>query len=209
MPQREQKTPKIIHIVDDEECIRRSLSFMLKRSGYVTMCWADSKQFLEHARRTDEGCILLDVHMPAINGLEVLQALMAAGCTMPVVIMSGQGDIGTAVKAIKAGAIDFIEKPFDHEVLLDLIGRIFVRLDRDREAARNQEDANARIARLSKREQQVLENLAQGLANKAIAYDLGISARTVEVHRANIMMKLRVRSFPEALRIAFVVGLGA
>lgn len=209
MPYSVHKPSRAIHIIDDEESIRRSLSFMLKRAGYATTCWAGVTPFLDKFHRSSEGCILLDVRMPVVDGLAAQLALIAAGCTMPIVMMSGQGDIATAVRAMKAGAADFIEKPFDREDLLALIERIFARTDQMRETASIRAEATSRIAGLTQREQQVLENLAQGLPNKTIAYDLGISARTVEVHRANLMMKLRVRSFPEALRIAFAAGLGA
>lgn len=209
MPHREERPSKMVHIIDDEESVRRSLSFMLRRAGYDTSCWVNPKQFIEQLRNFGDGCILLDVQMPEVDGLEAQQALMDSGCAMPIIMMSGQGDIATAVRAIKAGALDFIEKPFDRETMLDLIGEVFARLDGAKQTSVIRDDAASRIARLTQREQQVLENLAQGLPNKAIAYDLGISARTVEVHRANLMMKLQVRSFPEALRLAFVAGLGA
>jgi two-component system response regulator FixJ len=146
--------------------------------------------------------------MPEMDGLEVQQALLTNGITMPVIVLTGHGDISIAVRAMKAGAVDFIEKPFEKAILLEAIEVAFDRLG-DREArASRAEDARTAIASLTAREQDVLDGLAQGLPNKTIAYDLGISPRTVEVHRANVMTKLGVRSLSEALRIAFAAGLG-
>ena len=146
--------------------------------------------------------------MPVMDGLEVQQALVDQGVTMPVVLLTGHADVGIAVRAMKAGAVDFVEKPFEMTVLLGAIETAFARLgDKERYAASAQEAALI-IAGLTPRERDVLEGLARGLPNKTIAYDLDISARTVEVHRANLMTKLGVHSFPDALRIAFAAGLG-
>jgi len=200
---------RLIHIVDDEEAIRRSASFMLKTSGFDVQTWPSGVAFLKEARNAPTGCILLDVRMPEMDGLEVQQALLTNGIAMPVIVLTGHGDISIAVRAMKAGAVDFIEKPFEKAILLEAIEVAFDRLE-DREArAGRAEDARTAIASLTAREQDVLDGLAQGLPNKTIAYDLGISPRTVEVHRANVMTKLGVRSLSEALRIAFAAGLGA
>lgn len=200
---------RLIHIVDDEEAIRRSASFMLKTSGFDVETWPSGVAFLKEARNAPIGCILLDVRMPEMDGLEVQQALLTNGIAMPVIVLTGHGDISIAVRAMKAGAVDFIEKPFEKAILLEAIEVAFDRLE-DREArAGRAEDARTAIASLTAREQDVLGGLAQGLPNKTIAYDLGISPRTVEVHRANVMTKLGVRSLSEALRIAFAAGLGA
>jgi len=199
---------RLIHIVDDEEAIRRSASFMLKTSGFDVETWPSGVAFLKEARNVPIGCILLDVRMPEMDGLEVQQALLSNGIAMPVIVLTGHGDISIAVRAMKAGAVDFIEKPFEKAILLEAIEVAFDRLE-DREArAGRAEDARTAIASLTAREQDVLGGLAQGLPNKTIAYDLGISPRTVEVHRANVMTKLGVRSLSEALRIAFAAGLG-
>jgi two-component system response regulator FixJ len=199
---------RLIHIVDDEEAIRRSASFMLKTSGFDVQTWPSGIAFLKEARNAPIGCVLLDVRMPEMDGLEVQQALLTNGITMPVIVLTGHGDISIAVRAMKAGAVDFIEKPFEKAILLEAIEVAFDRLG-DREArASRAEDARTAIASLTAREQDVLDGLAQGLPNKTIAYDLGISPRTVEVHRANVMTKLGVRSLSEALRIAFAAGLG-
>ena len=164
---------------------------------------------MKEARHVAEGCILLDVRMPEMDGLEVQQALSEQGITMPVVVLTGHGDIQVAVRAMKAGAVDFIEKPFEKTILLKAIDAAFDRLTDLEGRAENKRAAEATLAILTPREREVLEKLVEGLPNTTIAYDLGISARTVEVHRANVMTKLNVRSLSEALRIAFAAGLGA
>ncbi|SEQ98785.1 response regulator transcription factor [Sphingobium sp. YR768] len=197
-----------VHIVDDEAAIRRSAGFLLKKSGYRVEAWPSGVEFLKDVRSAAEGCILLDIRMPVMDGLDVQQALIDQGVTMPIVLLTGHADVGIAVRAMKAGAVDFVEKPFDIAVLLDAIEAAFARLDDKERYAASAQEAALVIASLTPRERDVLEGLARGLPNKTIAYDLGISARTVEVHRANLMAKLGVRSFPDALRIAFAAGLG-
>lgn len=199
---------RLIHIVDDEEAIRRSASFMLKTSGFDVQTWPSGVAFLKEARTVPVGCVLLDVRMPDMDGLEVQQALIASGVTLPVIVLTGHGDISVAVRAMKAGAIDFIEKPFEKQTLLNAIDAAFDRLRDQAGMARRAQNAATAIAGLTTREQDVLTGLAEGLPNKTIAFDLGISPRTVEVHRANLMSKLGVRSLSDALRIAFAAGLG-
>lgn len=199
---------KLVHIVDDEESMRRSTGYALKTTGYAVATWASGAEFLKKVRHAEQGCILLDVRMPDIDGLEVQQVLAARGVTMPVVIMTGHGDIGIAVQAMKAGAVDFLEKPFEKSALLNAVEAAFERIAKADNAATKAQDAATLLAALTPRERDVLEGLAQGLPNKTIAYDLGISPRTVEVHRANVMAKLDVRSLSDALRIAFAAGLG-
>lgn len=198
---------RVIHIVDDEDAIRRSAGFMLKKSGFAVTPWASGVEFLKNVKNAHHGCILLDVRMPEMDGLQVQQELIGRGVSMPVVILTGHGDISIAVRAMKAGAVDFIEKPFEKTVLLTAIENAFERLADMEGRASRAADAAVLIAGLSAREQDVLKGLAQGLPNKTIAYDLGISPRTVEVHRANLMTKLGVRSLSEALRIAFAAGI--
>jgi len=200
---------KLIHIVDDEEAIRRSASYMLKTAGYAVETWPSGAAFLKDVRHAEQGCVLLDIRMPDIDGIEVQRLLAERGVTMPVVIMTGHGDISIAVRAMKAGAVDFLEKPFEKAVLLSAIEAAFERLMAAGNVASRAADAEVILSALTPRERDVLEGLAQGLPNKTIAYDLGISPRTVEVHRANLMAKLDVRSLSDALRIAFSAGMGA
>ena len=199
---------RCVHVVDDDEAIRRSLAFMLKTSGYRVSCWPSGAAFLKEARQLEPGCILLDVRMPEMDGLDVQAELARRGIAMPVVIVTGHGDIAIAVSAMKAGAVDFIEKPFQKEVLLTAIENALERLVSVGDRAARAAEAHTILAALTARERQVLEGLTQGLPNKTIAFDLGISPRTVEVHRANLMAKLDVHSLSDALRIAFAAGIG-
>ena len=199
---------RLIHIIDDEEAIRRSASFMLKTSGFLVQTWESGVAFLKEARHAAVGCILLDVRMPEMDGLEVQRRLTERGVDLPVVVLTGHGDVAIAVEAMKGGAIDFIEKPFEKAQLLAALDIAFARLSNRDAAHASQEDARVRIAALTPREQDVLRGLVRGHPNKTIGYDLGISPRTVEVHRANLMSKLRVRSLSDALRIAFAAGMG-
>ncbi|WP_188055998.1 MULTISPECIES: response regulator FixJ [unclassified Sphingosinithalassobacter] len=198
---------RVIHLVDDEDAIRRSAGFMLRTSGFEVKTYPSGVEFLKEAKAADPGCILLDVRMPEMDGLEVQAELNARGVAMPVIVLTGHGDITTAVQAMKAGAVDFIEKPFEKATLLAAIDMAFQRLEQRHEASASEQEAQVRIAGLTNREQDVLRGLVRGHPNKTIAYDLGISPRTVEVHRANVMSKLGVRSLSEALRIAFAAGL--
>ncbi|MCW6536000.1 response regulator transcription factor [Sphingomonas lycopersici] len=199
---------RLVHIVDDEESMRRSTSYALKTAGYAVTTWPSGAAFLKEVRHVERGCILLDIRMPEIDGLEVQQILAERGVTMPVVVMTGHGDIGIAVRAMKGGAADFLEKPFERATLLGAIEAAFERIARAETVTARAADAKVVLGVLTPRERDVLEGLAHGLPNKTIAYDLGISPRTVEVHRANLMTKLEVRSLSDALRIAFAAGMG-
>jgi two-component system, LuxR family, response regulator FixJ len=194
---------RLVHIVDDDPAIRRSVGFMLKTSGHRVEAYESGAELLKNSGDLDQGCILLDIRMPGMDGLEVQQALQDKGVGLPVIIMTGHGDVALAVKAMKAGAVDFIEKPFAKDALLASLEEGFGRLSRKEATNERQRDAEVRLQALTGRERDVLNGLAQGLPNKTIAYDLGISPRTVEIHRANLMTKLGVRSLSEALRIAF------
>ncbi|KEQ51584.1 response regulator FixJ [Sphingobium chlorophenolicum] len=195
-----------IYVVDDDEAIRRSLSFMLKTSGFAVTLFEGGISFLKEAAGLEPGCVLLDVRMPDMDGLAVQRELRARGIMLPVVIMTGHGDIDMAVTAMKAGASDFIEKPFEKAALLGCVEAARQVAVADRGANARADDARARLNILTDREREVLDGLVEGLPNKTIAYDLGISPRTVEIHRANLMQKLEVKSLAEALRIAFHAG---
>ena len=198
---------RIVHLVDDDEAIRRSASFMLKTSGFVVKTYASGVELLKEAKELPAGCILLDVRMPEMDGLQVQAALHEQGIGHPVIVMTGHGDVSVAVQAMKAGAIDFIEKPFEKAVLLSAIEEGFARIEQAGRSRGRAEEALVRLQALTRRERDVLEGLVRGHPNKTIAYDLDISPRTVEIHRANLMSKLGVASLSEALRIAFAAGL--
>jgi two-component system response regulator FixJ len=200
---------KLVHVVDDEESIRRSLDFLLKTAGYRVEKWENGEAFFKGADRTAPGCVLLDVRMPGMDGLQVQAEMAARGFNFPVVVLTGHGDIGTAVRAMRGGAVDFLEKPFSRDRVLQAIETGFLQLA-DQEGKRQREHwAQTEIAKLTDRETEVLEGLACGYPNKTIAYDLGISSRTVEVYRANAMEKLQVTNFADALRVAFAAGMGS
>jgi two-component system response regulator FixJ len=194
---------RLVHLVDDDEAIRRSVAFMLKTSGFQVRTYESGVEFLKSMSRLDPGCVLLDIRMPGMDGLEVQAALRDKGVGLPVIIMTGHGDVSLAVQAMKAGALDFIEKPFEKAVLLSALEHGIDRLKRSAASVDRADEAEVKLQALTAREREVLDGLARGLPNKTIAYDLGISPRTVEIHRSNLMSKLGVRSLSEALRIAF------
>ncbi len=197
-----------IYLVDDDDAVRRSAGFMLKTSGFAVEPFASGVEFLKEVEALAPGCILLDVRMPGMDGLEVQRALGERGITFPVIVLTGHGDVNVAVAAMKAGALDFIEKPFEKAVLRAALEEGFAQIERSDRGKARAAEAVLRLNVLTVREHDVLEGLVRGFPNKTIAYDLGISARTVEIHRANLMTKLNVRSLSEALRIAFAAGLG-
>jgi len=194
---------KVVHLVDDDDSVRRSVGFMLKTSGHQVESYSSGAELLKQAKALDAGCILLDIRMPGMDGLEVQETLRQQGVTLPIIIMTGHGDVPLSVRAMKAGAIDFVEKPFEKQVLLAALEAGFDALERSDSGREKAKDAAVRLQVLTPREREVLDGLAEGLPNKTIAYDLGISPRTVEIHRANLMTKLGVRSLSEALRLAF------
>lgn len=196
---------RVVHVVDDDDSVRRSVGFMLKTSGHRVYSYASGVDLLKDCKSLEPGCILLDIRMPQMDGMEVHQAIKERGVALPVIIMTGHGDIPLSVRAMKAGAIDFIEKPFEKAALLDALELGFASLKRSVDSHQRAKDAEVRLQILTPREREVLHGLAEGLPNKTIAYDLGISPRTVEIHRANLMSKLEVRSLSEALRLAFAV----
>jgi two-component system response regulator FixJ len=200
---------KLVHIVDDEDSVRRSLDFLLRSAGFRTARWEDGEAFLKGADKAEPACVLLDVRMPGMDGLQVQAEMAARGHNLPVIVLTGHGDISTAVRAMQGGAVDFLEKPFNRERLLEALSAGFARIE-DREAARRREDwARTEVGKLTEREKEVLEGLACGYPNKTIAFDLGISSRTVEVYRANVMSKFEVSNFADALRVAFAAGMGS
>lgn len=202
------KTEYPIYIVDDDDTVRRSVGFMLKTSGHTVTAFENGVKFLKEVKSLEPGCVLLDIQMPEVDGLEVQTELRERGVAFPVVVMTGHGDVDVAVRAMKAGAVDFIEKPFAKETMIEAIGEAFDRLDRSGEKSKRREEAELLVNGLTRREHEVLVGLTKGHPNKTIGYDLDISARTVEIHRANLMKKLDVYNLSDLLRIAFAAGVG-
>lgn len=199
---------KLVYVVDDDGAIRRSTSLFLRTQGYVVESYSSGVPFLEAAGSLRPGCVLLDVRMPEIDGIGVLERMRAAGVDFPVVVMTAHGDVGTAVAAMRKGAHNFIEKPFEQETIVQALEEVFALAEQADAQRLTAAAALARIETLTPREREVLEGLAAGQTNKMIALTHGISPRTVEIHRANMMERLGVRTLPEALRIALIAGLG-
>jgi two-component system response regulator FixJ len=194
----------VVHLIDDDDGVRQALAFMLTASGFPVRLYESAFALLDAIPSLQPGCIVTDVRMPGMDGLELQRQLKSRQVSLPVIVMTGHGDVPLAVQAMKAGAIDFIEKPFNDEVLLSAIR---VAVDRhDRDAGRDDQIGaiQAKLASLSAREKEVLEGLLAGHPNKTIGYDLKISARTVEVHRANLMIKMGATSLSGLLRMVFV-----
>jgi two-component system response regulator FixJ len=198
---------RIVYIVDDDDAVRRSLERLLDTAGFQTVSYATPFAFLSVVETLLAGCALVDIRMPGMNGLELQERLLRMKLALPVIIMTGHGDVQSAVRAMKAGAVDFIEKPYSDDHLMGAIEaapRRFGRGDR----AIDISEAAARIADLTPREREVLDALVLGRPNKVIALDLGISVRTVEVHRARMMDRLGVQQFAEAVRLAVLAQFG-
>lgn len=192
---------QVVHVIDDDADVRQSLAFLLSTEGHAVRVHDSALAFLKALPDIQDGCVLTDIRMPDMDGLELQRRLNELKAGFPVIIMTGHGDVSLAVTAMKAGAVDFIEKPFDDEALLSAVRTALARHAMDSERQARLAAVQARLAGLSSREREVLQGLVAGKANKVIAYDLGISARTVEVHRANVMTKMQADSLSELVRI--------
>ena len=201
-------TKHTVHVVDDDPDVRRSLEQLLLAAGFDPVLYETPSALLDSVDRLADGCVLLDVRMPSMNSLQLQEQLNAIGSRAPVIFMTGQGNIPMAVRAMKCGAVDFIEKPFDDDRLLSSINSALALASR---RSRHQAtiEATQRIATLSRRERQVLDAIMTGSTNKVIARDFGLSVRTIEVHRARMLERLGTHSLAEAIRLAVVATLGA
>jgi two-component system response regulator FixJ len=196
----------IVHVIDDDEAVRHSLEFLLQASGVTARTYDSALAFLNALPTIEFGCIITDVRMSGISGIDLLRRLGEMQIKMPVIVITGHGDVPLAVEAMKIGAVDFLEKPFEDELLL---GSVRLALDRSQQNAdrdAKQAEVDARLSTLTNREREVLEGLVAGKANKIIAFDLAISPRTVEIYRANVMMKMGAASLSELVRMALVSG---
>ena len=194
----------VVHIIDDDDDARESLAFLLSTADVEVHAYESAVAFLKVLPQVTAGCVITDVRMPEIDGMELLRRLHDSGTALPVIVMTGHGDVPLAVEAMKLGAIDFLEKPFDDDALLASVRMALSRNRADSEQELRKAEVKERLAALSPREQQVLEGLIAGHPNKTIAFDLGISARTVEVYRANVMTKMQARSLSELVRMALL-----
>jgi two-component system response regulator FixJ len=197
----------IVHVIDDDDALRESLTFLLRTAKIDVKPYASAQTFLEALPDPSLNCIITDVRMPDMSGIDLLRRLKELKITVPVVVITGHGDVALAVEAMKIGAVDILEKPFDDKVLLASV-EVALR-QRGAQVKRDSErgEIDARLAALSPRERDVLGGLVAGRANKQIAFDLGISPRTVEIYRANLMNKMQAGSLSDLVRMALVVGI--
>jgi len=194
----------VVHLIDDDEDVRRALAFLLSTAGLAVRVHESAIHFLENLSGLQPGCIVSDVRMPGVDGLELQKRLKDLGVDMPMIIMTGHADVPLAVQAMKAGAIDFLEKPFDDALLLNAIRIALNQHESAGQAGVEIAQIRAKIDTLSVRERQVLEGVLAGHPNKTIAFDLGLSSRTVEVHRANVMTKMGADSLSDLVRMALL-----
>ncbi len=194
------KTEGVVHIVDDDEAMRDSLLFLLESADLRACAYDSAVSFLAALPTLEPGCILTDVRMPQINGLDMVRRVKAAGVDLPVIVMTGHADLALAIEAMRAGVVDFLEKPFEDEALLSALASALGRSEADRLRAQDRQAVRDRRAALSGREAEVLDGLLAGKPNKIIAFDLEISPRTVEIYRANVMTKMQAASLSELVR---------
>jgi len=196
----------LVHIIDDDDALRDSLSFLLSSAGIKTKTYETATGYANDPERGACGCILTDVRMPGMSGIDLLRKLKSDGLAVPVIVMTGHGDVQLAVEALKLGALDFVEKPFDDDALIASVRSALGEAKRHSVHEEERKEIDARLAQLTARERQVLDGLVVGQPNKVIAYELGISPRTVEIDRANVMTKMQANSLSELVRMALVTG---
>jgi two-component system response regulator FixJ len=197
----------VVHVIDDDDSAREALSFLIDCAGLRVRTYDSALRFLEAVPEMEHGCIVTDVRMPEMSGVELIGRLKALGVADPVIVITGHADVPMAIQAMKAGVADFLEKPFGDEAILGAIRTALARRNGREQADAEREAINGRMATLSQREREVMEGLVEGHANKAIAYDLSISARTVEVYRANVMTKMQAGSLSELVRMVTIARL--
>lgn len=199
----------VVHIVDDEDAVRSSLAALLEVHGFSTRVYESGEDFLARLDPLVAGCALVDLKMPGLDGLDVIRRMSESKVSLPVIMMTGFGEVAIAVKAMKSGAADFLEKPLDESELLAVLSRLAADSRAAVARASQREQSTARIGRLTEREREVFDRLAVGQTNKGIARELGISPRTVEIHRAHVMEKLEARTLSDIVRLGIVLGLPA
>jgi two-component system response regulator FixJ len=200
-------TESTVHLIDDDADVRESLAFLLSTADIEAVTYESAAAFLETASEA-RGCVITDIRMPDIDGMELVRRLKAMGCDLPIIVITGHGDVPLAVEAMKAGVRDFIEKPFDDDVILGAVRQALLSRAESAAEAGERAEIQARLNTLSPREQQVLEGLVAGKPNKVIAFDLDISPRTVEIYRAHVMTKMQARSLSELVRFVLISRAG-
>ena len=197
---------QLVHVIDDDEALRESLAFLLRSAKIGSRLYADASTFLNALGTLDGGCVVTDVRMPGLSGIDLLKRLRDIKSALPVIVITGHGDVPMAVEAMKLGAVDFLEKPFEDAQLLRAVRSALGMQDSQQKDQAQRTAIAERLATLTPRERQVLDGLVAGSANKAIAYDLGISPRTVEIYRANVMSKMDANSLSDLVRMALLAG---
>lgn len=197
----------VVHVIDDDQAVRESLSFLLKSAGFAVETHDSAKSFLHRSNELTTGCIITDVRMPDISGIDLLNRLKEMRIRLPVIVITGHADVPLAVHAMKSGALEFFEKPFDDEALLAAVKAALQHQGADAKRDADRAQILDRLATLSNRERQVLEGLVAGHPNKTIAFDHGISPRTVEIYRANVMSKMQAASLSDLVRMALIGGI--
>lgn len=195
-----------IYIVDDDDAVRGSLSMLLRSEDYNVSAFGNPSEFVAEVEGLEEGCVVLDLCMPEMSGMEVMEELQKRDLKMSFICITGHGDVPTAVKALKVGAYDFLEKPFDSTMLIELIRECIADRADKQQIEQFEANAKAAVSSLTPREYEVLKGMVDGLRNKQIAFDMGISIRTVELHRVHVMEKLNAKSLSDVLKIAIAAG---
>ena len=196
----------VVHVIDDDEAVRQSLKFLLESASIGVETHASATEFLRLLPEMEPACVITDVRMPNISGIDLLRRLREFKRGIPVIVITGHGDVALAVEAMKIGAADFLEKPFDDEALLASVRSAINSHGREQQRHNERGEVEGRLATLSKRERDVLDGLVAGLANKQIAFELGISPRTIEIYRANLMTKMQAASLSDLVRMALIAG---
>ena len=194
-------TERVVFVVDDDPAVRESLEVLLQSAGLVSRAYSNAQEFLDERPGDIIGCLIVDIRMPGLSGLELQEELNRRGSRLPLIILTGHGDVPAAVQALKAGAVDFLQKPFNPESLLDLVEKALNRHTRIRDAEARRAEIASRLDTLTPREREVMALIVHGNANKVVALDLGISERTVELHRSRVMKKMRARSLADLTRM--------
>ncbi len=197
----------VVHVIDDDQAVRESLTFLLKSAGLAVQTYESATAFLHDEPKKKTGCVVTDVRMPDISGIDLLHRLTELQVNLPVIVITGHGDVPLAVEAMKSGALDFLEKPFDDDALLTSVHAALRHQGADAKREADRTEIIEKLATLSNRERQVLEGLVAGHPNKTIAFDHGISPRTVEIYRANLMSKMQAGSLSDLVRMALVGGI--
>jgi two-component system response regulator FixJ len=195
----------VVHIVDDDDGVRRALSTLMESVGYAHVAYGSAREFLHHYDHAQSGCLVLDIRMPEMSGLELQQELGKIGCRIPVIFVTGHGDVPMAVEAMKKGAFDFVQKPFRDQDLLDRVNRAIHEDTALRQDAADKDEVLHRWSTLTQREKEVMALIVEGKANKVVAQDLELSERTVEIHRARVMEKMQVRSVAQLVKLSLLI----